>query len=57
MPYKSKAQQRYLESSASPLTEEQKKEFRSATDFKRLPDKVKPKARRHGDGDGHWSGH
>lgn len=37
MPFKSQAQQRYLESSASPLTEAQKREWEGATDFKRLP--------------------
>ncbi len=37
MPYKSQAQQRYLESSSSPLSEAQKKEWRGATNFKRLP--------------------
>ena len=40
MPFKSSAQQRYLESSASPLTEAQKREFESATDFKKLPKRV-----------------
>ena len=38
MPFQSKAQQRYLESKASPLTEGQKREFESATDFKSLPE-------------------
>lgn len=37
MPYKSEAQQRYLESDASPLTEAQKKEWRGATNFDKLP--------------------
>jgi hypothetical protein len=41
MPYKSEAQQRYLESSASPLTEAQKKEWRGATDFDKLPARKK----------------
>ncbi len=40
MPFKSTAQQRYLESSASPLSEAQKREYESATDFKRLPKRV-----------------
>lgn len=44
MPFKSKAQQRYLESSASPLTEGQKREFESATNFSKLPEKVSRKA-------------
>ncbi len=39
MPFKSKAQQRYLESSASPLSEGQKREWERATDFKKLPSK------------------
>jgi hypothetical protein len=57
MPYKSKAQQRYLESKASPLTQAQKEEFRAATDFKSLPEKVSAKARpMHGDGKQHWTG-
>lgn len=56
MPYASKAQQRYLESDSSPLTEAQKEDFRSATDFKSLPEKVGAKARpMHGDGSEHWS--
>ncbi len=41
MPFKSKAQQRYLESSSSPLTSGQKREFESATDFSRLPERSK----------------
>lgn len=44
MPYKSKAQQRYLESKASPLSEGQKQEFRSATNFGSLKEKVAHKA-------------
>jgi len=47
MPFKSKAQQRFLESKASPLTEEQKKEWESATDFKKLPERAsKPKKKK-----------
>ncbi len=51
MPFSSKAQQRYLESKASPLSEKQKREYESATNFKTLPERVginklkKPKAR------------
>jgi hypothetical protein len=41
MPFKSKAQQRYLESKASPLSAKQKKEWEKSTDFKSLPPKVK----------------
>lgn len=41
MPYVSKKQQRYLESKASPLTEKQKEDFRSKTDFAKLPAKKK----------------
>ncbi len=44
MPFKSKAQQRYLESSASPLSESQKREWEGATDFKKLPEKKKGKS-------------
>lgn len=44
MPFKSKAQQRYLESDASPLTEAQKREWESATNFKRLPARKKKSA-------------
>ncbi len=40
MPFSSKAQQRYLESPASPLSAAQKKEWESATNFKTLPEKV-----------------
>ena len=40
MPFKSVAQQRYLESSASPLTPAQKAEWEGATDFKKLPKRV-----------------
>lgn len=40
MPYRSLAQQRYLESKDSPLTEDQKKEYRAATDFSKLPEHV-----------------
>lgn len=43
MSFKSKAQQRYLESSASPLSESQKREWEGATNFKRLPEKVAAK--------------
>ena len=42
MPFKSVKQQRYLESEASPLTEAQKREFESATNFKTLPEKKDP---------------
>lgn len=42
MPFKSKAQQRYLESSASPLSEAQKQEWESATNFKDLPAVKRP---------------
>jgi hypothetical protein len=63
MPYSSKAQQRYMESDASPLTEAQKKEWRSATDFSSLPEHVgdakkaakKPSAHPL-DAPKHWSG-
>jgi hypothetical protein len=41
MPFKSSAQQRYLESSASPLSESQKKEWESATNFSKLPERKK----------------
>lgn len=59
MPFKSKAQQRFLESGASPLTDAEKREWEKSTDFKKLPERAaKPKAeRRHGDGERHWSGH
>lgn len=40
MPFKSKAQQRYLESKASPLSESQKREYEGATNFKSLPEKA-----------------
>ncbi len=40
MPFVSKAQQRYLESKASPLSAAQKKEWEGATNFKNLPEKV-----------------
>jgi hypothetical protein len=40
MPFKSKAQQRYLESSSSPLSASQKKEWEGATNFKTLPAKA-----------------
>jgi len=43
MPFKSKAQQRYLESSFSPLTEGQKREYEGATDFSKLPERSKMK--------------
>ena len=70
MPFRSKAQQGYLESSASPLTAAQKKDFeQSTTDYASLPEHIKPTAhvkqsapapkpsrRMHGDGAGHWSG-
>jgi len=39
LPFKSKAQQRYLESSASPISEAQKREWESATNFSKLPEK------------------
>ena len=38
-PYKSKAQQRFLESIVSPLSTAQKKAFRKATDFLSLPER------------------
>jgi len=41
MPFRSKAQQRFMESDSSPLTEDQKREWESATDFETLPGKVK----------------
>lgn len=59
MPFSSKAQQRYLESKASPLTAGQRKEWESATDFSHLPERAKdskPARRMHGDGKKHWSG-
>ena len=58
MPYVSQAQQRFMESSDSPLSEEQKKEWRAATDFKSLPEKVGKVKPTHGDGPkgSHWSG-
>lgn len=40
MPFRSKAQQRYLESGASPLTPAQKKDFEGATNFKTLPERA-----------------
>jgi hypothetical protein len=48
MPFKSKAQQRFLESKSSPLTEAQKREWESATDFKNLPER-KPRRGRAND--------
>lgn len=45
MPYKSKAQQRYLESKASPLTPKQKQEWRSETNFAKLPARKKKPAK------------
>ncbi len=50
MPFKSKAQARYLESKSSPLTAAQKKDFEQATNFKTLPEKAPAKK------PGHWSG-
>lgn len=50
LPFKSKSQQRFLESKGSPLTPAQKKEFESATDFKKLPEKAPTKK------PAHWSG-
>lgn len=46
MPFRSKAQQRYLESKASPLTDKQKREFEKSTNFKSLPEKAKAKPKR-----------
>lgn len=40
MPYKSRAQQRFLESKASPLSPAQKKEWARGTDFANLPEHV-----------------
>jgi hypothetical protein len=40
MPYRSLAQQRFLESDKSPLSDKQKEEWRAATDFKGLPEHV-----------------
>jgi Stage II sporulation protein E (SpoIIE) len=40
MPFKSKAQQRYLMSEASPLTPAQKTEWAGSTDFSKLPEKA-----------------
>ena len=40
MPFSSKAQQRFMESKASPLSEKQKREWESATNFKTLPERV-----------------
>ena len=39
MPFKSRAQQRFLESKGSPLSSGQKSEWASATDFSQLPEK------------------
>lgn len=44
MPFKSKAQQRFLESKAFPLSKNQKEEWESSTDFKSLKDHVSAKA-------------
>lgn len=46
MPFKSKAQQRYLESKSSPLSKGQKEEWESSTDFKKLPEKAAKKVMR-----------
>jgi hypothetical protein len=43
MPFKSKAQQRYLESKASPLSGKQKQEWEKSTNFKTLPEKASKK--------------
>ena len=43
VPFKSKAKQRFLESKASPLTEAQKREWESKTNFKSLSEKVATK--------------
>ncbi len=43
MPFKSKAQQRFMESKASPLSPAQKKEWEGATNFKDIPSKVASK--------------
>jgi hypothetical protein len=44
MPFVSKAQQRFMESKDSPLSENQKREWEGATNFKSLPEH-KPKPR------------
>lgn len=50
MPFKSKAQQRFMESKASPLTPAQKEEWEKATDFKSLPERASgQQARKGGD--------
>jgi len=41
MPFKSKAQQGYLESKDSPLSEAQKREWEGSTDFKKLPERTR----------------
>ena len=43
MPFKSKAQQRFMESKSSPLSESAKREWEGATNFKNLPEKVAKK--------------
>lgn len=43
MPFKSKAQQRYLESKASPLTAAQKREWEGDTNFAALPERISSK--------------
>lgn len=43
MPFKSKTQQRFMESKGSPLSSGQKKEWEGATNFKTLPAKVASK--------------
>jgi len=43
MPFRSKAQQRFMESKASPLSNSQKREWEAATNFKTLPEKVASK--------------
>lgn len=43
MPFKSKAQARFMESKDSPLTDSQKKEWSGATDFSKLKEHVQNK--------------
>jgi hypothetical protein len=45
MAFKSLAQARRLLASDSPLTEAQKAEFKAATDFSKLPERIKPAAK------------
>jgi hypothetical protein len=46
MPYRSLAQQRFLESDKSPLSDKQKEEWRKATNFKDLPEHVADKKKK-----------